>query len=119
MRYIRFPLAIVTAAVLLAAMPGDASAGSQQECQDKWNAAPAASVCTQNLQISWWPTSGNCKLAVDCPTADGGLKSNTRWREPVWLQYFLNCNGELKYTCATPPPPPPPLPHELEHHPAP
>ena len=95
------------AAFLSAAMPDDASAGSQQECQDKWNAAPAASVCTQNLQISWWPTSGRCKVTVDCPTPDGGLQSNTRWREPVWIQYFLNCGGELKYTCATAPPPDP------------
>ncbi len=105
MRYIRFPLAIITAAVLLVAMPHDASAASQQECQDKWNAAPAASVCTQNLWISWWPTSGKCKLEVDCPTPDGSHQSNTRWREPVWLQYFLNCSGDLKYTCATQPPP--------------
>ena len=103
MRYIRFPLAILAAALLLAAIPDVASAASQQDCQDKWNAAPAASVCTQNLWISWWPTSGNCKLEVDCPTPDGGVQSNTRWREPVWLQYFQNCGGDLKYSCATQP----------------
>ena len=104
MRNLRIPLA-AAAAVLLAAVPDDAAA-SLQDCKDKWNAAPAASVCTQSLWISWWPTSGRCKLQVDCPTPDGGFQSNTRWREPVWLQYFISCSGELKYSCPPPPPPP-------------
>ncbi len=111
MRY--FWISLAAAAVFLSAAMPDGASASQQDCQDKWNAAPAASVCTQSLWISWWPTSGRCKLQVDCPAPDGSLTSNTRWREPVWLQYFLNCSGELKYTCATAPPPDtPPQPRD-------
>ena len=96
MQKLQISLAVAAIALLLAALPGSASANSVQHYTNQWNASSASSSCTHNLSINWWSNSGTCTIFVGCTTGSGGLHNQQVERAPAFVPYYVNCNGFLK-----------------------
>ncbi len=96
MRNLQISLAVAAIALLLAALPGSASANSVQHCTNQWNASSASDPCTHNLSISWSSSSGKCTIFVGCTTGSGGFHNQQVNRDPDFVPYYVNCNGFLK-----------------------
>ena len=92
-------ISLVAAALLFAVTPDDASASSDQYCEDQWLLSSASDSCTTDLSVTWRSDTGECSVSVKCTEADGSLRNNYRTVKPQYLPNFENCDGLLVWVC--------------------
>ena len=92
-------ISLVAVALLFAVTPDDASASSDQYCEDQWLLSSASDSCTTDLSVTWRPDTGECSVSVKCTEDDGSLRNNYRTVKPEHLPNFENCDGLLVWVC--------------------
>ena len=100
MRNLRISLA-AAAALLLATMPGSASANSNEQCRSEWDASSASDICTFSLSVSWQSWSEECRIKVACTRSDGiSFQQNDLESNLYLVSDYVDCDGVLKLlTC--------------------
>lgn len=92
-------ISLIAVALLFAVTPDDASANSDQYCEEQWLLSLASATCTTDLSVTWRPDSGECSVSVKCTEDDGSLRNNYRTVTPQHLPNFENCDGLLVWVC--------------------